>query len=394
MLAERLKLSVTPTFKQASGRPGRGAGRNALLAVLAVCVLSSGAGSGMAQTAPAQPPSASRAPVAPGKMTFASAEAAYDHGISALHSGRPELAINPLEYAAERDHTLAQFYLASRIYADNALPFTDHGRAFKLYQKIADEHTDIDPDDDMLVLIVAKSFTALASYLKSGIPAIGLRPDLQRAAGYLHHAATSLRDDDAQFELAKILLKGEGVEENPRDALLWLDLLSAEKGHTGAQAFLADLYWRGKHVKRDPQKALALITLAVRNAPSSERIWIEDKYQNIFCGAGEGVRRQADVMVADWNTKYGRQTTERVARDGLSVIQPQAERTCGNGEPVTSVVPQPARRGDVRAQTNTATQPMPSGMLSLSPNGLNAIQGNTFGFGLRDAGQTTTTPPR
>ena len=34
--------------------------------------------------------------------------------------------------------------------------------------------------------------------------------------------------------------------------------------------------------------ALALIRVAVANAPERDRIWIEDIYQNIFCGASSG----------------------------------------------------------------------------------------------------------
>ncbi len=320
-------------------------------------------------------------------MTFASPEAAYDHGIGALQSGHPELAIKALEYAADHDIFLAQFYLA-RVFADNALASTDHGRAFALYQTIADEHADVDPDDDQRAPFVAKSLTALASYVKSGIPAIGLQPNARRAAEYVRHAATSLRDEDAQFELAKLLLKGDGIAANPQEALYWLSGLS-KKGHTGAQAFLADLYWRGQHVGRDHTQALLLITLAVENAPASERVWIEDKFQNIFCGAGEGVRQQAQGAVAEWRTKYGRANDDRGSRDGLGAIQPRTVRECSNGELVTS-----GRRGEASATSNSTPAPMPNSARTFAPAGAGVMQGNTLGFGLRDAGQTTTSPVR
>ena len=65
-------------------------------------------------------------------------------------------------------------------------------------------------------------------------------------------------------------------------------------------AHLADLYWRGRFVKRDERRALALIRVAVENAPEHERIWIEEIYQNIYCGASQGTRQQADGIVARW----------------------------------------------------------------------------------------------
>ena len=80
----------------------------------------------------------------------------------------------------------------------------------------------------------------------------------------------------------------------------------SQKGHAGAQAFLADLLWRGKYMKTDPVRALALISVAVANAPAYERVWIEDIYQNIYCGAAQGIRKQATGIVADWRTRYGR----------------------------------------------------------------------------------------
>ncbi len=365
-----------------------GTGRNALFGVVAASVLLSGPSLAQSPSARASSVAGAGAASSSGKVTFASPEAAYNHGISALHSGHPELAIASLEFAADHDHTLARFYLASRIYADNALAYTNHARAYELYEAIANDHASIE-DDDPLVPLVAKAFTALASYLRSGIASegqqSGLRPNPRRATEYLRHAATALSDEDAQYELAKVLLNGEGVKESPRDALLWLSVLS-EKGHTGAQALLADLYWRGKHVRRDQKQALALITLAVENAPASERVWIEDTYQRIFCGAGEGVRRQAQGEVANWRTKFGRVKEERDTRDGLAPIQSLAERTCSNGEMVPPGLAPPSRRSEVRAQSNPAMAPMPNGAAS----GPTIMQGNTGGFGLRDAGQTSS----
>ena len=78
----------------------------------------------------------------------------------------------------------------------------------------------------------------------------------------------------------------------------WLSRLS-RSGHPGAQAFLADLLWRGKFVQKDQAAALNLIDVAVSNASPSERVWIEDIYQKIFCNAGEGVRLQATGRVAE-----------------------------------------------------------------------------------------------
>jgi hypothetical protein len=151
----------------------------------------------------------------------------------------------------------------------------------------------------------------------------------------------TFNDEDAQFELAKVFLRGEGPDigmsgfEDPSSKIEngrhWLSRLS-QRGHPGAQAFLADLLWRGKYVEKDQAAALNLIDVAVSNASPSERVWIEDIYQNIFCNAGEGVRQQATGRVAQWHELYGRRPVLRDSKDGLDDLSAEPIRTCANGE--------------------------------------------------------------
>ncbi len=291
--------------------------------------------------------------------------------MGALKAGRIETALPALEHAAGKGLFLAEFYLA-RVFADNLGPVTDHAKAYMLYQRIADENADIDPDYDQRAPFVAKAFTALAGYLRQGLPEIGLRPSPHRAAEYLHHAATFFNDPDAQFELAKLYLNGDDVPENAKQAMHWLSVLT-EKGHAGAQAFLADLYWRGKHVPPDRRRALALITVALEHAPAHERIWIEDIHQNIFCGSTEDTRKDADGLVTSWRLKYGGRPAISIDRHGLTPLQFGAVRTCSNGEPV-----QASRSARSGISTSALRKQEPSAVM----------QGNTVGFGYRDAGQT------
>ena len=235
---------------------------------------------------------------------YRSAQDALDQGIGAFNGGYYEIAIPALEYAADEHLFLAPYYLA-RIYSDNNGSRTDHAKAYELYLKIAEEHTDVDPDDDQRAPYVAKAMTRIAGYLLNGLPEVNLKPNSKIAMEYLREAAQFFRDEDAQFELAKLYLHGDGIESDVPYAKHWLSVLS-QKGHAGAQAFLADLLWRGKYMKTDPVRALALISVAVANAPAYERVWIEDIYQNIYCGAAQGIRKQATGIVADWRTRYGR----------------------------------------------------------------------------------------
>lgn len=260
---------------------------------------------------------------------FRSAEEALQQGIGAYSGGYYEMAIPALEVAAAQNNFFAQYYLA-RIYSDNQSAHTDHAKAYMFYQKIANDYADVDPDDDRRAPFVAKALTALAGYVRRGLPEVSLEADAERAADYLHHAAIFFNDEDAQFELAKLQLKGEGVPSDVAQGKHWLAILS-QKGHAGAQAFLADLYWRGLHMPKDQVRALALISVSVKNAPGAEKVWIEDIYQNIYCGASQGVRKQVGGMVAEWDSRYGRRP-QAEDHTGLDPLRAAATRTCENGE--------------------------------------------------------------
>lgn len=295
------------------------------------------------------------------KQLYKSPEAAYEQGMGSWRGGFVEHAIPALRYAADHEVFLAQFYLA-RILSDSATPYTDHVGAYHLYRKIALDYANIDPEDDQRKVFVARAFTALAAYVRSGLPQIALRPDPQRAVEYLRHAAQFFNDEEAQFELAKTYLQGDGVPADTRQGLHWLSTL-AQRGHAGAQAYLADIYWRGRYsVMRDPTRAFALIVVAVENAPDSERVWIEEIYHNIYCGAPQGTRSKAQGMVADWRQRYGR-TITNTNRSGLGALTPQADRTCSNGEAV------PPPRSRTQAPTPPTPKAGPNGMLDVGVTG-------------------------
>ncbi len=261
---------------------------------------------------------------------FVSPDAAQRQGISAFKGGYYELAIPALEYAAEHDMLLAQYYLGV-LFSDNNSIHTNHPKAYLLFQAIANKHANADPKDSTKAPFVANSLTSLARYLTSGLPEIGVEVDATRAAEYLRHAALFFNDEDAQFELAKLYLRGEGVKSDVARGKHWLATL-AKKGHAGAQAFLADLYSRGMYVRKDSVRALALISVALKNTSSKDRVWIEDVYQNIYCGASKGVRAQVDGgMVAQWDKRYGRRPSLE-SNLGLGLLKIKTHRVCEDGK--------------------------------------------------------------
>lgn len=311
-------------------------------------------------------------------VRYASPEAAFDQGLGAYKAGYYEIAIPALTEASqkgsEKDRFFARFYLA-RIYQDNNGARTDHGRAYQLFDAIVMQSGDVDPDDGRRAPFVSKAMIALAGYLRTGLPQIGLVADVERSNDLLQDAASIYNDKDAQFELAKVQLAADSAPDDIRLGVHYLSVL-AKEGHPGAQAYLADLYWRGRNVPKDEHRALALVKLALRNAPVHERVWIEDIYQNIYCGASQGVRKQAEGTVANWRKVLPRPSapTEELA----SAKVPSMERFCKGGE-VVELGEDPGKVqtfGPIQASPG----PVPAAGPSVPP------PGNTSGFGIVGAG--------
>jgi hypothetical protein len=293
-------------------------------------------------------------------LTYASAQAAIERGLGAYQAGSRDAAISALGEAASRGDTsvkfAAEFYLA-RIYAENIAAGADQTKAFVLFRKLADENLTVDPETSKRAPFVAKALIALSSYVRAGLKDIDLEPNPSRANDYLHHAAVFFGDRDAQFELARIHLSGEASGDDVRRGLHYLASLT-EEGHAPAQALLGEAFWHGRHVKKDERRALALVTIAAENAPTHERIWIDDTYATIFCATAEPARGEAERLAARWRRMFAHTAAglEAAVRAGPGTRDLMPERQCASGEKVAlslpvSVAPasaQPATAGLVR----------------------------------------------
>lgn len=289
------------------------------------------------------------------QVHFASKQRAFTQGYSAFKSGRYDIAVPALKFAAERDVLRAKFYLA-KIYSDNSGGFTDHARAYAMLRDIVSKHSHADPKDFRVARFVSKSLISIARYERDGIPALGLRPNTQRALQFFDHAASHFNDRDAQFELARHYLAGDGVEARVPYALNWLARLS-KRGHAGAQAFLANLYWDGRYMQRDRVRALALITVAVENVQEEDRFWIEDLHHNIFCESPQETRRRVHRMVGGWRQRFGGTQRARRRQTDLAVLGGDTKRFCANGDTVGELIARatPPAKGSGLNGFSTAT---------------------------------------
>ncbi|MEC9367211.1 MAG: tetratricopeptide repeat protein [Pseudomonadota bacterium] len=233
------------------------------------------------------------------KEAFASATEAYRQGLEALTAGKTDKAIAALSFAADGGVMGAGLKLAE-MFATGRGVEKNPSRAFEYYRAIADRYADISPRHP-IAGNVAKAFVALAGYYRTGIEQRGLSPNASHAARLLHHAASYFGDGEAQYQLARMYLTGEGMNRNTRLAVNWL-ANAARKQHAGSQALLGDLLWRGiDDVERQPLKGLALLSMARKNAAGSDDAeWIEEVVSRAMTEAEPGERELAGKLFDRW----------------------------------------------------------------------------------------------
>ncbi|MEL7303101.1 MAG: hypothetical protein AAGJ53_05355, partial [Pseudomonadota bacterium] len=220
-------------------------------------------------------------------IQFTSPQAAYEQGIAALKSGNYEIAVPAFRAAMAEDSMLPRYFLA-QIFADNRQAYADDVAAYRLFEDIVVRYKSrIPPRSKLLSEIYAAALTATAKYKYHGLAAAGLTADPAKAIRMLRHAADFYNNLDAQFELARLQLVGApGLAKDPRNALYRLSTLAGRK-HPGAQARLAEQFYTGRYIDQDKRLALVWISFAQKNAPEHERLWIDDLYQQIYCGSSK-----------------------------------------------------------------------------------------------------------
>ena len=217
--------------------------------------------------------------------------AVFRFGFSAYKSGHKEQAVEAYRYAAENGQIGATWKLA-RMYAEGDGVTRNDYEAFKFFSEIARQ--DVEPGSPE-ESYVSDALVALGGYLKAGIPDSPVRADPVAAQEYYMRAAANYRNPNAQFEMGKMFLKGEGgVKASVRQAGRWLQL-AAEKGHAGAQATLGNLLFQSGKVVR----GLAMMTAALERSGSSDRTWIRSMQEEAFALAPESDRRTAIALAQD-----------------------------------------------------------------------------------------------
>ena len=217
----------------------------------------------------------------------------FRFGFSAYKSGHKGEAAEAYKYAAEKGHAGARWALAN-MYASGDGVTEDDYEAFKIYDEIA--RKGVEPGSADTGYFV-NALMALANYYKRGIPNSPIHADLAQARQLYFHAASVFGVPDAEFELGKMMLDGEGGYENVAQAKKWLNR-ARKAGSERAAALLGSVICKEGH----RVYGLALMTVALKRAPDPQKAWIRDLQEEAFSLADEKDRRSAvalaDAMIA------------------------------------------------------------------------------------------------
>jgi TPR repeat protein len=228
--------------------------------------------------------------------------------------GQFESALARLEAEARKGVFSAQMRLA-RIYSQGRGTPRNDAKAFLYYRQVADQNADIDIYHPA-AKYVAEAFRALAGYYRSGVPALNLAPDRVREGQLLQQGASYFQDPIAQFRLARMYLKGDGVTRNATIGVRWL-VNASRKRYAPAQAVLGDLLWDGKVVKSSPGEGLALLALAKDNAAPKDARWIAALCDKAMAEANESQIKIAQEVLARFEKLY-----RLKAGDALRIVRP------------------------------------------------------------------------
>jgi TPR repeat protein len=214
----------------------------------------------------------------------------FKFGFSAYQKGDKQEAVEAYRYAAENGQLGASWKLG-RMYAEGDGIARNDYEAYKVFSAIA--ATDVAPGSPE-ESYVSDALVALGRYLKRGIPGTPIKADPVAAQNFYMRAAAGYGNAEAQYEIGRMFLIGEGVKQSARQAGQWLQL-AAEKGHAGAQAMLGNLlFQKGRIVK-----GLAMMTAALERAKPADLPWIRTMQEEAFALTAESDRRTAIVLSQD-----------------------------------------------------------------------------------------------
>jgi hypothetical protein len=219
----------------------------------------------------------------------------------AYKNGDYDTALKFFRSEAESGNQVADWYLG-HMYRLGQGVSRDPAISYSYYQRASDVGS-TDVSDPKMLRIVVDSQLHLAEYQRTGIKSAGMPANPGEAYGTFMRIATSYGHPDANFALGVMNITGDGVAQNPQQGLKWLTA-AARKRHAGSQAYLGDLYWDGKYVKKSQSRALMWYILAAETADPVENGPIVTRYQQLLASVDEDTKLEAEARARVWAEQY------------------------------------------------------------------------------------------
>ncbi|MCK8780926.1 sel1 repeat family protein [Rhizobium sp. NTR19] len=211
----------------------------------------------------------------------------FKFGFKAYKNGQKEDAIEAYRYAAEKGHTGSRWALAN-MYAYGDGVTKDDFEAFKIYNEIAAQGIEPGSEDTGFFI---NALLSLAGYYRRGIPGTPVKPDLSQARQLYFQVASTFGVAEAQFQLAKMMLSGEGGGASIQQAKKWLNQ-ARRNGHAGAMAIFGNVLFQEGQIVR----GLAFMTAALDRCAAKDCSWMQQLQEQAFSVAGEEDRRGAVAL--------------------------------------------------------------------------------------------------
>ncbi|MDP9809324.1 TPR repeat protein [Rhizobium tibeticum] len=211
----------------------------------------------------------------------------FKFGFKAYKNGQKEEAVEAYKYAAEKGHTGSRWALAN-MYADGDGVAQDDFEAFKIYSEIAQQGVEPGSEDTGFFV---NALLSLANYYKRGIPGSPVKTDLNQARQLYFQAASTFGVPEAQFQLARMMLAGEGGSTSTQQAKKWLNQ-ARKSGHPGAMAVFGNILFQ----EGQAANGLALMTAALDRCKPKDCGWMESLQEQAFSVATESDRRSAVAL--------------------------------------------------------------------------------------------------
>ena len=211
----------------------------------------------------------------------------FKFGFFSYKEGRKSDAVEAYRYAAEKGHTGSRWALAN-MYADgDGVPENDL-EAFKIYSEIAQAGVEPGSEDTGYF---ANALIALASYYRRGIPDSPVKIDLSQARQLYFQAASAFGIPEAQFQLGRMMLTGEGGSVSVHQAKKWLNR-ARNNGHAGAMGLFGNIIFQ----EGDTARGLAMMTAALDHCLPKDCAWLQANQEEAFSVASEEDRRKGVAL--------------------------------------------------------------------------------------------------